>query len=175
MTDSATAEVIDHPAKKAADAAKAAKRAAKAEEERPEILFASAHAAAGAALEAWEAEQRARETRTKIGKQYGDRVKTANEKLAAAVAEDSKGEAARISAALDNAKARAKKLRAEWEEAAQADGGPVGRAFRSRAKLLDERAEAKAAAGAKITKRAERFEKVMASLKAQAAQLKLAL
>lgn len=176
MDSESTARVIDMPHVKAAKDEKAAKRAAKAKaDEAPEIVFETVTAAAKEAVASWEAAQRARENRTAIGKRYADRVKTANERLASAVADEPGSEAAKLIGALDNAKARARKLRAELEEVAPEDDSAVGKAWRSRARLLDERAEEKAKAGERVTKRGARFEAVMASIKAQASQLKLAL
>lgn len=181
MDSESTARVIDMPHVKAAkdEAAKAKVRRAKVkavvEADVPEVVFSSVSEAARAAIESWESAQRAREARTAVGKRFADRVKSANEKLAAAVTDNPKNAAAKLAVALDSAKARARKLRTEFEELATDDKGPVGKAFRSRARVLEERAEEKAKAGEKVTKRGARFEAVMASIKAQSAQLKLAL
>lgn len=181
MDSESTARVIDMPHVKAAkDEAKAekAKRAkvkAVVDAEVPEVVFSSVSEATLAAIESWEAAQRARESRTAVGKRFADRVKSANERLASAVTDNPKNAAAKLAVALDSAKARARKLRTEFEEVATEDSGPMGKAFRSRGRVLDERAEEKAKAGEKVTKRGARFEAVMASIKAQASQLKLAL
>lgn len=168
-------EVIDHPAVTKAKADKAEKRAKAAAEKEateadaPEVVFSTVTEFAKEARASWEAQQSAREKRTAIGKRFADRVKTANEKLASAVTENPKNELAKLITARDAAKARAKKLAAEIEEVGPEDDTAVGKAYRSRARVLDERAEEKSKAGERVTKKSARFEAVMS------AQLKFAL
>lgn len=179
MDSEATARVLEMPAVKAERESKAAKaeakRAAKekADAETPEVVFSSVSEAAAKAIESWEAAQSAREKRTAIGKRYADQVRTANEKVEAAIADNPKSELGKHLTALGNAKARAAKLRKETEELV--NDCPVSRAWKSRARVLDERAEEKATAGKRVTKTGERFEAVMSSIRIQAAQLRLAL
>lgn len=175
MDSESTARVIDMPHVKAAKDEKAAKRAAKAkaEAEAPEVVFSSVTEAAKAAIESWEAAKAAREKRTAIGKRFADRVKSANEKVDAAITDNPKSELGKHLTSLANAKARAAKLRKETE--GLVNDCPVSRAWKARARVLDERAEEKAKAGERVTKRAARLEAVMESIRIQASQLKLAL
>lgn len=180
MDSESTAKVLDMPHVAAAKAEKAAKKAKRDEEaaevtERPEVVFGTVVEAATEVVKSYEAAQRAREARTEVGKRFADQVKTANERLASAITDEPDTDAAKLLTSLDNAKARVKKIKAECEEVLAEDDGAVGKAWRKRAKVLEERAEAKAAKAALVEKRAARFEAVMSSVKIQAAQLNLAL
>ncbi len=167
MGSKGSAEVIDHPAVVKEKAEKAAKKAKRAEEaaEVTAKPFDDADQAGQEVLGAYEAKERARESRTAVGKRFADRVKTANEALKTALSEDADSEVAKLSGQLAKAKARVKSLSAEYEEAAGADKGPIGKAYRKRDAVLEERAKAKETAGQKVTKTAERFEKVMEQLR----------
>ena len=186
MDSENTARVLEMPAVKAEREAKAtkaeAKRAAKAERdakeaevETPAMTFDTVTEAATAAAKAYEAKLRAEAARTKVGKEFADRIKQAGDGLKEAVTEESDGDLAKHLTSIKNAQARGAKLKAETEEIAKEDDGAVGKAFRKLSRVKKERAEAKAGPAARVEKASEKFETVMASIRLQAKQLRLEL
>lgn len=141
-------------------ARKVARRAAKEPDETetpaPEP-YVSVPAAFADVVKAWEAEQKAKAARTAVGKRFADRVKSANERLKSAIEDGSRTSLGKLHAKLQAAKATVKTLTAKWEEGADADKGKIGKAYRSRGALLEERAEAKEKAGAKLERAAEQL------------------
>ena len=179
MDSESTARVLEMPhvaAAKADKAAKKAKREAEKEEvETPAITFDTVLEAATAAAKAYEAKLRAEAHRTKVGKEFADRIKQANDGLKEAITEEPDGDLAKHLTSIANAKARLAKLKAETEEIAKEDDGAVGKAFRKLSRVKKERAEAKAKPSERVEKASEKFEAVMSSIRLQATQLKLAL
>lgn len=180
MDSESTARVLDMPHVAAAKAEKAAKKAKREEEsveevEKPSHTFDTVTEAATAAAKAYEARLRAEAARTKVGKDFADRIKQANDGLKEAVTEEPDGDLAKHLTSIKSAQARLTKLRAETEELAKEDDGAVGKAFRKLSRVKKERATAKAGPAARVEKASEKFEAVMSSIRLQAKQLRLAL
>ena len=163
--DSIESRMADEVEKAAKRVAKRAKEEVDETPAQPEP-FTSTAAALAEVVAKWEAEQNAKAARTAVGKRFGDRVKSANEKLKSAIEDGSRTATGKLHAKLVSAKANVKLLTAKWEEAADGDKGAIGRAYRSRGKLLEERAEAKEKAGAKVERTSDAFEAVMARVEA---------
>lgn len=182
MDSEATAKVLDMPhvaAAKAEKAEKAEKRkkaaVERAEVEQPAMTFDTLTEAATAATKAYEAKLRAEAARTKVGKDFADGIKQANDGLKEAVTEEPDGDLAKHLTSIKTAQARLTKLRAETEDVAKEDDGAVGRAFRKLSRIKEARADAKAGPSARVQKASEKLDVVMSSIRLQAKQLRLDL
>lgn len=162
---------------------KGAEKAKDEEEDKPKAVeFANLSDATRQLVRSLDAEDRARAKRKKVGDDFRDRIKQAEDKLTSAI------DGARASALKDagleigKTKERATKARVAGKEARAAfaalaadDDGDIGKAFKRLEKLKTERAEAKASAGEAIKRASGRAELLRYSIHEAAGQLRLDL
>ena len=172
-------KVVEHPA------AREKREKAEAAASEPEVKlieFSGATDAATQLVKALDGEERAIARRKKIGAEYRDQIKSAEERLQSLV-DDARPSALKeaglaVGAAKEKsikARSSAKDARASFAELASNDDGPIGKAFAKLEKLKAERATEKSKAAALVSRYAARAELVRQSMHEAAGQLRLDL
>jgi flagellar biosynthesis chaperone FliJ len=154
-----------------------------AEEEKPKALeFENLSDATRRLVKALDAEDRAVANRKKIGEQYRDSIKQAEDKLTAAIdgarASTLKDLGTAVSSAKEagvKARSKMKDARAAFAEKAAEDDGDIGKAYRKLEKIKTERATAKATAAESIKRASGKAELIRYSIHEAAGQLRLDL